>query len=38
MDDVAERQRRVRNTTLRLALFALAVYVGFIVLYLNRGL
>jgi predicted nucleic acid-binding Zn ribbon protein len=37
MDEVLERRRRVRKTTLILLLFALAVYAGSIVLYLNRG-
>jgi hypothetical protein len=30
-------RRRVRGTTLRLTLFALAVYIGFIVAFANRG-
>jgi len=32
----AARRRRVRNTALRLALFALVVYAGFIVAFINR--
>ena len=35
--DEAARRRRVRNGALRLALFALVVYVGFIIAFVNRG-
>ena len=35
--DVADRRRRVRNTALRLALFAFAVYIAFIIAFANRG-
>jgi hypothetical protein len=35
MED-ADRRRRVRNTAIKLALFALAVYVVFIVAFINR--
>jgi uncharacterized membrane protein (DUF485 family) len=35
-EEMAARRRRVRNTALRLALFALVVYVGFIVAFINR--
>ncbi len=34
--DEAARRRRIRNLTLRLALFALVVYVGFIIAFVNR--
>ncbi len=34
--DVAARRRRIRNTALRLTLFAILVYVGFIVAFINR--
>jgi hypothetical protein len=34
--DEAARRRRIRNTALRLALFAVLVYVGFIVAFINR--
>ena len=37
MADDVERRRRIRSTTLRLTLFALAVYILFIVLFVNRG-
>jgi hypothetical protein len=30
------RRRRVRGTTLRLALFAVAVYIGYIIAIINR--
>jgi hypothetical protein len=33
----AERRRRIRGTTLRVALFAVAVYVIFIVAMVSRG-
>jgi hypothetical protein len=33
----ADRRRRVRNTALRLALVAFAVYILFIVAFVNRG-
>jgi hypothetical protein len=33
----ADRRRRIRRLTLRLALFAVAVYIIFIVAFLNRG-
>ncbi len=33
----AARRRRIRNTALRLALFALVVYVGFIIAFINRN-
>lgn len=32
----AARRRRIRNTALRLTLFAILVYVGFIVAFINR--
>ena len=32
----AARRRRIRKTALRLALFALVVYVGFIIAFVNR--
>jgi hypothetical protein len=35
--EVAAQRKQVRNTALRLGLFAFAVYVGFIVLFINRG-
>jgi hypothetical protein len=35
-EEAVARRRRVRNTALRLALFALVVYVGFIVAFINR--
>jgi hypothetical protein len=35
-EEAATRRRRVRNTALRLALFAVVVYVGFIVAFINR--
>jgi fucose permease len=34
--DEATRRRRIRNTALRLTLFAILVYVGFIVAFVNR--
>jgi hypothetical protein len=34
--DVAARRRRIRNTALRLTLFAIVVYVGFIIAFINR--
>jgi len=34
--DDAARRRRIRNTALRLALFAIVVYVGFIIAFVNR--
>ena len=37
MAEEADRRRRIRSLTLRLALFALAVYVIFIVAFVNRG-
>ena len=30
------RRRRIRNTALRLALFAFVVYIGFIIAFINR--
>jgi hypothetical protein len=38
-DDTAEadRRRRIRRLTLRLALFAVAVYIVFIIAFVNRG-
>jgi uncharacterized membrane protein (DUF485 family) len=35
--EVADRRRRTRRLTLRLALFAVAVYIVFIVAMVNRG-
>ncbi len=35
-DEIAARRRRVRNTALRLAAFAVVVYVAFIVAFINR--
>jgi len=35
-DEVAARRKRVRATALKLALFALVVYVGFIIAFINR--
>jgi hypothetical protein len=32
----AARRRRIRNTALRLTLFAVVVYVGFIIAFINR--
>jgi hypothetical protein len=32
----AARRRRIRNTALRLTLFAIVVYVGFIIAFINR--
>jgi hypothetical protein len=32
-----ERRRRIRRNVLLLVLFAVAVYVGFIVAFINRG-
>ncbi len=37
MDDPADRQRKVRRTALWLALFALALYGGFIVMSVTRA-
>lgn len=37
MDDEADRKRKVRRSALLLAGFALIVYVGFIIAYINRG-
>jgi hypothetical protein len=34
--DEAARRRRIRNTALRLTLFAIVVYVGFIIAFINR--
>ncbi len=34
--DEAARRRRVRNTALKLAAFAVVVYVGFIIAFINR--
>jgi len=34
--DEAARRRRIRNTALRLALFAIVEYVGFIIAFVNR--
>lgn len=34
--DEAARRRRIRNTALRLAVFALVVYVGFIIAFIHR--
>jgi hypothetical protein len=33
---IAQQRRRVRNTALKLALFAFVVYIGFIVAFVNR--
>ncbi len=35
-EESAARRRRVRNTALRLAAFAVVVYIGFIVAFINR--
>jgi hypothetical protein len=35
-EEAVARRRRVRNTALRLALFAVVIYVGFIVAFINR--
>jgi hypothetical protein len=35
--DQAARRRRVRSLTLRLVLFAVAVYIAFIIVFLNKG-
>jgi hypothetical protein len=32
-----ERRRRVRSLTLRLALFAVVVYIVFIIVFVNQG-
>ncbi|HMA11468.1 MAG TPA: hypothetical protein VKO83_06245 [Steroidobacteraceae bacterium] len=32
----AARRRRIRNTALRLTLFAILVYVGFIIAFIHR--
>jgi hypothetical protein len=37
LQDEAVRRRRARNNALRLAAFAIAVYVIFIVAYMHRG-
>jgi hypothetical protein len=37
MADDVERRRKVRSTALRLALFAFAVYILFIIAFVNRG-
>jgi hypothetical protein len=37
LQDEAVRRRRARNNALRLAAFAIAVYVIFIVAYTHRG-
>jgi hypothetical protein len=34
--ELSVRRRRIRNTALRLTLFAVLVYVGFIVAFINR--
>ena len=34
--DEVTRRRRIRNTALRLTLFAVVVYVGFIIAFMNR--
>ncbi len=34
--DEAARRRRIRNTALRLTLFAVVVYVGFLIAFINR--
>jgi hypothetical protein len=36
MDDAVERRRRVRKTAILLGLFALAVYIGFIIISIKR--
>jgi hypothetical protein len=36
-DEAAARRRRVRNTALKLAAFAVVVYVAFIVAFINRN-
>jgi hypothetical protein len=35
-EEVTQRRRRVRATTIRLVLFAVAVYVAFIIAFINR--
>ena len=35
-EEVATRRRRARATALKLALFAVVVYVGFIIAFINR--
>jgi len=35
-EEVATRRRRARGTALKLALFAVVVYVGFIIAFINR--
>lgn len=35
-EEVATRRRRARGTALKLALFAFAVYVAFIIAFINR--
>ena len=37
LQDEAVRRRRARNNALRLAAFAMAVYVVFIVAFMHRG-
>ncbi|MEO8308078.1 MAG: hypothetical protein ABI616_08550 [Pseudomonadota bacterium] len=37
LQDEAERRRKARNNAFRLAAFALAVYVIFIVSFMHRG-
>jgi hypothetical protein len=34
--EAEQRRKRVRATTLRLALFAVAVYIGYIIAFINR--
>jgi hypothetical protein len=35
-DELAARRKRVRATTVRLVLFVLAVYIGYIIAFMNR--
>jgi hypothetical protein len=35
-EEVAARRKRVRATTVRLVLFAVAVYIGYIIAFMNR--
>jgi hypothetical protein len=35
-EEAAARRKRVRSTALKLAAFALVVYVGFIIAFINR--
>lgn len=35
-EDIAARRRRARTTALWLAVFALVVYIGFIIAFINR--